>query len=93
MNLAQTRSTDQPWIVGPFKWPPKIDIKQWNSTLCGQRASVVEFLNDKGSAKSSEIAVMLGVSRGRAYVLLRSMFMRGEVLRSGPDRNFTYKAA
>lgn len=56
-----------------------------------QKAEVIEYLTDHASAKTAEIATLLGVSLPRARVVLTNLIAENIVVAEGANRNRTYR--
>ena len=56
-----------------------------------QKAEVIEYLTDHASAKTAEIATLLGVSLPRAREVLTNLIVEDIVVAEGANRNRTYR--
>lgn len=56
-----------------------------------QKEAIIEYLTDHVSAKSSEIAELLGVKSTRVKNLMSELIADGIVVAEGANRNRTYK--
>ena len=56
-----------------------------------QKQAITEYITDHASAKTSEIAALLGVKDARARRLILEMIDEGIVVPEGENRNRTYK--
>lgn len=56
-----------------------------------QKAAVIDYLTEKVTGKTSEIADLLGVKETRARRLLSEMVDEGIIVAEGANRNRVYK--
>ncbi|MBO5019335.1 MAG: hypothetical protein J6C62_05445 [Clostridia bacterium] len=77
-----------------FRFKPqntKSDGKKVTAKSMAQKQAIIEYLTNKVSATSQEIADLLDVGLSRAKNLLRELVAENIVVAEGADKNRTYR--
>ena len=69
----------------------KSDGKKVTAKTTAQKQIIIEYLTNKVSATSQEIADVLGVGLSRAKTILRALIAEDVIVAEGADKNRTYR--
>ena len=69
----------------------KSDGKKVTAKTTAQKQVIIEYLTNKVSATSQEIADILGVGLSRAKTILRALIAEDVIVAEGADKNRTYR--
>ena len=69
----------------------KSDGKKVTAKTTAQKQAIIEYLTNKVSATSQEIAEVLSVGVSRAKIILRESIAEDIIVAEGADKNRTYR--
>ena len=87
-KIQAIKASDKPQAIKTSDKPQAIKTSDKTSWV---NASIIEYLTDHPSAKTSDIAVYVGLSNSRLRVYLNALVQKEVLVLEGKNRNRTYR--